>query len=358
VGDSPQEHANETMLAARLYGPGDMRIEPVPRPGKPGEGEVLLRVTAVGVCGSDLHTYTEGRIGDTVVRSPLILGHEFAGVVEAVGPGVDDLSPGDRVAVDPAIPCHRCEFCLEGNPNLCKSLRFVGLWPDDGALCEYMILPALNCFHLPDAVNDVEGVMLEPLGIAIHAVDLAKLQVARSVAVIGAGTIGLLIIRLAQLSGAFPILATERLPHRIEAARRYGADIVVDVRDADPVEAVMKATNDRGVDVAIEAAWADETITQAVQMAKRGGRVVLVGIPAGDDLYMPHSVARRKGLTIKLSRRMKHTYPRAIQLAETGRVDLTELVTHRFSLEQAPEAFALSAAYADGVIKAVVAIGR
>ncbi|MFN8565779.1 MAG: alcohol dehydrogenase catalytic domain-containing protein, partial [Anaerolineae bacterium] len=198
------------MLAAKLYGPRDMRIEAVDEPGDPGVGQVKIRVTAVGVCGSDLHNYLDARIGDTVIASPVVLGHEFAGVILAVGDDARDgednpLHVGQRVAVDPATPCLRCEMCEAGHPNLCRRLHFCGLYPDDGALQEQMIVAAHSCFPVPDSISDTAAALLEPLGVALHAVDLGKLRLARSVAILGSGPIGLLITHLVRLSGADPI---------------------------------------------------------------------------------------------------------------------------------------------------------
>ena len=171
------------MFAARLHGPRDLRVEEVPLP---GTGEVLVRVKATGICGSDLHTYLDGRIGDTKLEAPLILGHEFAGIIEKTGV---------RVAVDPAQPCHRCDLCERGHPNLCRRLHFCGLYPDDGSLAEFIRVPATSCFPVPDAIDDVSTAMLEPLGIALHATNLAKIRVGDRVAVLGAGPIGLLLIQ-------------------------------------------------------------------------------------------------------------------------------------------------------------------
>lgn len=350
------------MWAARLYGARDIRVDRVPLPPPPQAGEVLLKVTVTSICGSDLHTYVDGRIGDTNVQSPLVLGHEFAGVIAAVGPDAHDgndepLTVGQRVAVDPAMPCGRCEFCEKGHPNLCRRLHFCGLWPDDGSLREYMIMPARTCFPLPDSLNDIEGALLEPLGIGMHAVDLAKLKVGESVAILGGGPIGLMILEMARLSGADPIFVSEPLPWRAELARRYGATLVIDRQAGDPVQAVMAATRGRGVDVVFEAAWGAETVGQSVEMARLGGRVILVGIPSRDEVLMRASPARRKGLTIKFSRRMKHVYPRAIRLADQRRVNLMGMVTHRFLLQQTPQAFALNAEYQDHVVKAVIEVG-
>ena len=172
------------MLAARLHGPRDLRVERVPHPGPPPPGFALIRVKVTGICGSDLHSYLDARIGDTPVTSPLVLGHEFSGVVEAVGdPALDGhhepLAPGTRVAVDPAQPCGRCEACDQGHPNLCWRLHFCGVYPDGGSLCEWMHMPARSCFPIPDDMDHTTGALLEPLGVAIHAVDLAKIRVGR-----------------------------------------------------------------------------------------------------------------------------------------------------------------------------------
>jgi L-iditol 2-dehydrogenase len=347
-----------TMLAARLHGPKDLRIERIPRPGSPGRGQVLLRVKATGICGSDLHTYHDARIGTTRVEAPLVLGHEFAGVVEAVGPecldgNFEPLRPGTRVAVDPAQPCGRCELCEQGHPNLCHRLHFCGTYPDGGSLSEWMHMPARSCFPVPDVLSDLQAALLEPLGVALHAVDLARLRVAQSVAILGAGPIGLLILQVARLAGADPIFITDRLVWRLDLAQRWGA-IPVNARTEDVVQRIQRGTQNRGVDVAIEAAWGGPLVEQAAEVARLGGRVVLVGIPSQDRLTMRASTARRKGLTIRFSRRMKHVYPRAIQLVEHGRVDLPALVSHRFPLRRVPEAFRLNAAYRDGVVKVLV----
>jgi L-iditol 2-dehydrogenase len=346
------------MLAAQLHGPEDLRVERVKHPGAPGRGMALLRVRCTGICGSDLHFYLDARIGDTAVRSPSILGHEFCGVVEAVGPGSHDghfqpLKAGTRVAVDPAQPCGHCELCEYGHPNLCCHLAFCGSFPYGGSLCQWMHVPAHTCFPVPRTIDDEEAALLEPLGVAIHAVDFAKLRVGYSTAIIGAGPIGLLILQMAKLSGADPVFMIDRRAWRLKLAKQYGAIPIASDRE-DAVKAVKRETKGRGVDVAIEAAWADDTVRQAAEMARLGGRVVLVGIPRVDELEMKHSTARRKGLTIALSRRMKHCYPRAIRLAEQGRVDLRNLVSHRFPLKRAAEAFRLNAAYADKVVKVII----
>lgn len=356
----PRRRANSsaTMLAARLHGPKDLRLERIPRPAAPKCGQALLRVLTTGICGSDLHSYLDARIGDTPVEQALVLGHEFSAVVESVGPEAFDgnhqpLKPGTRVAVDPAQPCHHCELCEHGHPNLCGNLAFCGNYPYGGSFCEWMHMPARSCFPVPKSIDDESAALLEPLGVAIHAVDFSKLRVGHSVAILGMGPIGLLCLQVAKLAGADPIFVTDKLPWRLKLAQKWGG-LPIRYDQEDPVRRIAKETRGRGVDVAIEAAWADQSVTQAAEMARLGGRVVLVGIPGDDRFSMKHSTARRKGLTVVLSRRMKHVYPRAVRLAEQGRVDLRGLVSHRFPLRRAPEAFALNAAYADKVVKVMV----
>jgi len=346
------------MLAARLHRPKDLRIERVPHPGPPGRGQALLRVKATGICGSDLHSYLDARIGDTPIATPLILGHEFSAVVEAVGPESLDghfqpLKPGTRVAVDPAQPCHHCEFCEHGHPNLCCHLAFCGNHPYGGSFCEWMLMPARSCFPVPRRVDDESAALLEPLGVAMHAVDFSKLRVGHSAAILGAGPIGLLILQMAKLAGAAPIFITDKLPWRLKLAAKYGG-VPIRYDQEDAARRVVKETHGRGVDVAIEAAWAEESVAQAADMARLGGRLVVVGISGGNRMELKASIARRKGLTIIMSRRMKHTYPRAIRLAEQGRVDLRGLVSHRFPLKRVAEAFQLNTAYEDKVVKVIV----
>lgn len=350
------------MQVARLYGPKDIRIQTENRPPAPSAGEVAINIRAVGICGSDLHMYETGAIGYTRISRPFILGHEFMGEVAAVGADARDglhqpLQVGQRVAVDPVVPCWRCELCENGHPNLCPHHTFYGLFPQDGALREQMTVSARSCFPMPDSLSDDVGPLLETLGIAIHAIDFSKIRVASRVAVIGAGPVGLLIARLAALAGASQVFSFDRLDWRVNKARQWGADYACNVSQCDPVQAVMDATAGRGVDVAIEAAWADHSVQQAADMLRHGGRLALVGIPPDDQLTLKHSVARRKGLTIIMSRRMKHTYPRALDLATSGKVKLEELASHHYDLSQTAAAYASAAAYEDGIHKVILRVG-
>lgn len=343
------------MKAAFFHSARDIRTEETHDAQEPRPGEVLLEVTAVGVCGSDLHGYVFGDVGGIVNQEPLVMGHEAAGRIIALGADAPPhLAIGQRVAIDPATPCMQCERCESGEPHLCLNLQFMGLWPYHGALRERMVHPARCVFPMPENISDVGAAMLEPLGVALHAIRLAKIVVGEDVVVIGAGAVGLLITRLARLQGARHVFVADRLKWRLDIAANFGADQVIDVSRQDAVEEVMRATNKRGVDVAIEAAWVAETANQCVQMARYGGRVVVVGIPAKDELTIQASAARRKEVPIVYSRRMKHVYPATTDLAHMGLVDVDALATHRFTLDQAKLAFDTAADYQDNVIRSMI----
>jgi L-iditol 2-dehydrogenase len=253
----------------------------------------------------------------------------------------------------------RCEQCLQGHPNLCPNVRFCGTPPIDGVLAEYTVMPAENCFPLPPEIDSVKGAMLEPLGVAIHSVDLAHLQPGSTVAVLGAGPIGLLIAAVARAAGASQIYMTEPLSYRRRFASEYSADFVLNPDDTDVAARILDLTEGRGVDVSFEAAGAQDTPQQAAAVTRIGGKVIVTGIPAGKDtMILNASTVRRKGLTIKLIRRMKHTYPRAIRLVQSATVDLEPLATNRFPLERVQEAFQTVASYRDGVLRAMIQVSK
>jgi L-iditol 2-dehydrogenase len=315
------------MTAARLHGVRDIRThaEAIPTA---GAGEELVRITAVGLCGSDLHWFTEAGIGDARLTRPLVPGHEFAGVIEG-GP-----RDGLRVAVDPALPCRRCAMCLDGYRNLCPDVVFAGHSGRDGGLQQYLAWPSWALHPLPEGLNAVDGAMLEPLGVALHALDLGHLRIGSSIAIVGAGPIGLLLAQAARRAGATRVVVVEPLAHRRDAAMRYGADVVLDVDDA---------VDDIGADAVFELAGNDDAVEIALRAARPGARVVLGGIPDGDRTSFQASLARRKGLTLVLVRRMNEAYPRAIRLVEQGLIDVASIVTHRYPLEDVAEAFVVAA---------------
>jgi len=315
------------MTAARLHGVRDVRMHTEAVPAV-GAGEELVRITAVGLCGSDLHWFTEAGIGDARLTRPVVPGHEFAGVIEG-GP-----RHGQLVAVDPALPCRRCEMCLDGYRNLCPDVVFAGHGGQDGGLQQYLAWPSWALHPLPDTMSAIDGAVLEPLGVALHALDLGHLRIGSTTAVVGAGPIGLLLVQAAKSAGATRVVVVEPLAHRRDAAKRLGADVLLDVDEV---------PDDIGAHTVFEMAGSDAAVEIALRVARPGARVVLGGIPDGDRTSFQASLARRKGLTLVLVRRMNEAYPRAIRLVEQGLIDISSIVSHRYPLERAAEAFAVAA---------------
>ncbi len=315
------------MRVARLSAPGVVELLDEPRP-EPQAGESLVRVGAVGLCGSDLHWFGEGAIGDAVLSRPLVLGHEFGGTVEG-GP-----LDGRRVAVDPAVPDGTCARCREGNPNLCPNVRFAGHGTTDGGLREYIAWPTGRLHPVPDKFDDAVVAMLEPLGVALHCLDLGHVHLGSSTAVVGCGPIGLMLVQALRVAGATRVVAVEPLEHRRDAAARSGADVVLSPEQT--------AGHEGEVDIAFEVAGTDDAVATSMHLVRAGGRLVLAGIPDDDRTTFPAALARRKGLTIAMARRMKEAYPRAIDLADKGLVELDWLASKSFDLADAAEAFAVA----------------
>lgn len=312
------------MRVARLHGAGDLRIGDAPEP-EAREGFTRVRIGAVGLCGSDLHWFGEGGIGDARIVRPLVPGHEIGGWA------IDGPHAGRLVAVDPAVPCEHCEQCMAGNPNLCPTVDFAGHGTTDGGLQEVMSWPTHRLVPVPDGMTAPEVAVLEPFGVAIHAWDLADVQLADRVAVVGAGPIGLLLVQLASRLVASSVTVVEPLEHRREAARRLGADVVL------APEEVTAGLGDH--QVVFEVNGNPTAVAEAITLARPGARVVLVGIPDDDVTAFPAGLARRKGLTIMCVRRMKEVYHRAIALCERGLVDLAAVVSDSFDLADAADAF-------------------
>ena len=309
------------MKAARLHATADLRLHDETDP-RPAAGEELVRVTAVGLCGSDRHWFLEGGIGDSLLTRPLVLGHEIAGVIETGS------RAGERVAIDPAIPCGRCELCSAGDGHLCRDVRFAGHGATDGGLRTLMTWPGLLMQPLPDGIGDDEGALMEPLGVALHAADLGKVARGLRVGVFGCGPIGLLLIQVLSRHGPRGIVATDPVPERLAAAVQMGA-----TRPDAPFV-------DMALDVVFEVAGEDAAVADAVAAARPGGRVVLVGIPSSDSTTVRASTARHKGLTLLFSRRMRAgDLARAIDLTARGEIETRSLVSARVPLERAIGAF-------------------
>jgi L-iditol 2-dehydrogenase len=333
--------------ALYLHGPHEARVSAFNlRDGKPGE--VLIDVAAVGICGSDLHYYKDGGIGAALIREPFVPGHEFSGILNDDVPALG-LARGSLVAVDPNKSCGHCDWCREGHHNLCPNVEFIGAPPFHGAMTARLWVPQSQLVRLPSGMNALEAVMLEPLGVAIHAVDLAKPRLLERTVVLGAGPIGLLILQVLKAAGAGEIFVVEPLAHRQAMASQLGAAAV-----GASVADVAGWTDRTGFPLVVEATNNPLGFRDAVLSARIGGRIVLVGIPDGDTYTLPAAEARRRALKIKFARRMGEVYPRAIDLVASGRVDVTAIVTHRVDLAAGPGVFRALANNEPGYGKALI----
>ncbi len=346
----------DTMKAAVLHGVEDLRIEDVAKARLGSPDDVLVRIQSVGVCGSDIHYYRHGRIGRFVVEKPMILGHECAGEVVEVGGNVKHLQPGDRVALEPGVPCRKCAFCRTGRYNLCADVVFFATPPVDGAFCEYVTSPGDFAFRLPDNVSLEEGAMCEPLAVGMYATERGGVGLGDAVAVLGAGPIGLVTLQAARARGATTLICTDVEDSRLALAERLGATHTVNAREDDAVEAIKGITDGRGADVVLEAAGTSATIQQSLQAARTGGRVIIIGLPTEDEvaLSMPDLLSRE--LDVGGLFRYRNVYPQAIAAIARGLIDVKTMITHRYELGQAEDALVFADTHKDECIKVNVAV--
>ncbi len=320
------------MKAAILHAPKDLRIGAAPDPG-PAPGEVVIRVSVAGLCGTDYRIWS----GDRPVNYPLIMGHEFVGVVSAVGEGVSHLKPGDKVAVEPNYSCGRCRLCLEGNRNLCASRTAVGI-DVDGGFAQLARLPGRCCWAAPPGLTDAQLLLTEPLAVVVRAVARGEVQPGESAAVLGVGTLGLLALQALKARGA-RLLAVGRTERRLDLARELGAEAVHSLGSGSGSEAARRFSGREGVDLVVETAGTPEAVAEAVLLLRPGGRVVLTGLPHAPSTLNFFWVVRRE-LRIIGSMIYRDEFPEAMKLLESGAVKVEPLVTHRFPLEAIQEAFA------------------
>ncbi|MBE3000438.1 NAD(P)-dependent alcohol dehydrogenase [Nocardiopsis sp. HNM0947] len=337
------------MRASVLRQAGEVRVEERPVP-EPGPGQVLVRVGAVGTCGSDTHYYEHGRVGPFVVRAPLVLGHEAMGTVVACGPGVEDRVPGERVSLEPGVPDGVCEQCRLGRYNLCPRMRFMATPPVDGAFCEYVACDAHFAHPVPDVLSDEAAALLEPLSVGVWACRKARVGPGDRVLVTGAGPIGLVVAQTARAFGAAEVTVSDVSGPRLAAARRFGATHTVDAREGPLAGSGVRAH------VLVECSGAAPAAADAVLAVEPAGRVVLVGM-GGQEMTLPVSHVQNREIEVTGTFRYANTWPAAIGLAASGAVDLDALVTHRFGLAQVVEALTVGRRDPEA-LKAVVYPGR
>ena len=320
---------------------------------KIGADDVLIQVRSVGICGSDLHYYRSGSIGDFKVEFPFILGHEAAGIVQDVGENVTTLKKGDRVCMEPGVPCMKCEECLTGHYNLCRDVRFWATPPYDGVLSEYVAHPAAFTFKIPDHMSFTEGALVEPLAIGLHACNMGGVKLGQTVAIMGAGCIGLVTLLAAKAYGATRIIVGDVLDKRLEKARDLGA-VTVNTAREDFTAEVMQLTDGRGADVCIDCAGFSETVNTCLESAKPAATVIIVGLGQDRVDGFNTGIMSTKELTVKSIFRYRNLFPTAINAIAGGRIDVNAIVSHRFTFDDTINAFATCHKDIRNVVKGVI----
>ncbi|WP_266076947.1 NAD(P)-dependent alcohol dehydrogenase [Haladaptatus caseinilyticus] len=325
------------MQVAVLDEPGTLRVEERKRP-EPEPDELLVNIREIGICGSDVHYYEHGKIGDYVVESPLVLGHESAGEVAAVGESTD-FEPGERVALEPGVPCRRCEHCKRGEYNLCPDVTFMATPPDNGAFAEFVAWPADFAYRLPDSVSLREGALCEPLSVGIHAARRGNVGVGDSVLITGCGPIGLLAMEVVRAAGATEVFISDVVPEKLQVAESRGADATFDVRGTDLIDAVAEHTDGEGVDIVIEASGSEPAIRSTIDAVRRGGTVVLIGLAQDAEVPLDTGKIIDNELDMFGSFRYRNTYRAAVELLADGIVDVEGIVDFERALEDIGVAF-------------------
>lgn len=338
-----------------LTGIRKMAMTEIPNPVLLRDDEVKIKMSTIGVCGSDIHYYAEGKIGTQVVQYPFPVGHECSGIIEEVGEAVKNVKAGDLVVVDPSVHCGHCDQCLAGRPHTCRNNRFLGCPGQlDGCLAEYIVMPSFTCFPVTGKMNPVQAALIEPLTIGVYTVKLAQIQKKETTAgIFGAGPIGLSVLFKLLADGIDDITMIEPLEYRLNKAREIGAKYFINPEN-EIVEDAVKIQHELLLDVAFEASGKQDAVTNAVKILKPGGKLVLVGIPPDAKYTFDMDLMRRKELTVINVRRQNHCVEEAIELVVSGKIDIEKMVTHHFSLEETPLAFEIVEGYKDGAIKAMI----
>lgn len=324
---------------------------------QPADNEVLVKLEYVGICGSDMHYYETGRIGDYVVEPPFVLGHEPGGVVVEVGKNVTHLKVGDRVALEPEKTCGHCEYCREGKYNLCPDVVFFATPPVDGVFQEYVAHEAALCFKLPENVDTLEGALIEPLAVGFHAANQGGAHAGQTAVVFGAGCIGLVSMMALKAEGVSRVYVVDIMQKRLDKAMELGATGVINSMNTDVQEEIGRLTEGKGVDLVIETAGMEVTTRQAIHVTKKGATIVLVGYSKTGEMTLPLSLALDKELTFKTVFRYRHIYPMAIEAVASGKVNLKGIVSNIFNFDDIQAAMDKSVSDKANIVKSVVKIG-
>jgi L-iditol 2-dehydrogenase len=342
------------MKAMMLTDIRQMELKEVPTPAISNERDVLIKMKALGVCGSDIHYYVSGRIGSQVVRYPFTVGHEGAGQVEAVGSGVTRVKPGDRIAIEPAMPCWACDQCMAGRPHTCRKLRFLGCpGQAEGSLSEYIVMPETSCYRIPDTMSYDQAAISEPLAIGVYAVKQSVPMAGAKIGILGFGPIGMSVMLPALAMGAGEVCVTDKIDARLKIALDSGATLTANPDREDVVEKIRRQVPGL-LDVVFECCGKQEAIDNAVDLLKPGGKLMIIGIPEFNRWSFAVDTSRHKELCIQNVRRQNEAVECALHMMERGEVRVEAMATHRFRFADAKQAFDLVAGYNDGVMKAMI----
>lgn len=342
------------MRSMVLTGIRQMEMREVPDPKISNETDVLIKMSTMGVCGSDVHYFVSGKIGNQVVQYPFPVGHEGSGVVEGIGKGVKNVKVGDRVAIEPAMSCWQCDQCKIGRHHTCRKLRFLGCPRQaDGCLSEYIVMPESSCFKIKDSMTMDQAALSEPLAIGVYAVRQSILMKGAKIAILGAGPIGRCVMLPARTEGAEKIYVTDKIDRRLEEAARYGADWIGNPDKEDVVGRILEQ-EPRGLDVVFECCGQQEALDQSISMLKPGGKLMVIGIPAVNRISFSIDDIRHKETLIVNVRRQCDCVQPCLDMIDSKRIDVNPLVTHHFRFDDTKEAFDLVAGYKEGVVKAMI----
>ena len=342
------------MRSALLTGLCQLTIKDTPAPAELAPDQVLLRMRSVGVCGSDVHYYSTGRIGGQVVEYPFTVGHEGAAVVERVGTSVAGVKPGDRVAVEPAVVCYQCDQCLAGRENTCRNLQFLGCPGQlEGCLSEFIVMPEKCCLPIPDSMTFTEAALVEPLAIGLYAARLAKLTPGARIGIFGLGPIGLSVMLCVKNEESAKVYGVDPLDYRCRAAAEHGADWTGNPLENDVVRQISEA-EPLLLDIVFECCGRQEALDMSLRLLKPGGRLMIIGIPEFERYSFQADTARRHEICLQHVRRQNRCTEETIDLVAKGDINPNFMATHHFSLEETPKAFEMVEGYRDHVIKAMV----
>jgi len=342
------------MKTMMLTGIREMEMQETPDPVIVNPTDVKIKMKILGVCGSDIHYYVNGKIGKQIVKYPFPVGHEGAGEVVAVGSSVTLVKPGDRIAIEPAMPCWKCDQCIAGRPHTCRNLKFLGC-PNqaDGCLSEYIVMPETSCFKIPDTMSWDEAAISEPLAIGVYAVRQSIDMQGKKVGILGFGPIGMSVMLPALAKGADKIYVTDKIEGRLAKSRQVGAAWAGNPDNEDVVAEILKL-EPAGLDVVFECCGQQSAMDQAVDLLKPGGKIMIVGIPESDKWSFSVDKLRHKEITIGNVRRQNHSLEETLDLLAHEKVDVKPMATHRFNFADTKAAFDLVAGYKDGVMKAMI----